>query len=414
VPRLAQKLTLRQVASISKPGLHSDGAGLYLRVDPSGAKRWTFIFSWQGRRREMSLGPLWYVTLQEARAAAHEARRQVRLGVDPIQLRRVQKPPSTTFGAEAEALIEQMSTGWKSEKLASLWRSSLQVHAKALWDRSVDEIDTEDVLKVLRPIWTTKQETASKVRGRIERVLDASAAKGLRTGDNPARWQGHLCYLLAPRRKLTHGHRKALPYDDAPAFIADLAQRDGHAARALMFTILTAARENEVLGATWREVDVERRVWTVPKERMKSNVEHTVPLSNAALAVLGPPGPADRLIFPGAKDAKLSNMAMDMLLRRMGKDVTVHGFRSTFRDWAGDRTEFPREIAEAALAHKVGNAVEQAYRRSTALERRRLLMAQWAAYLGSQSESVVGSGDEGAATRQAQATTSAMSDAALT
>lgn len=205
---------------------------------------------------------------------------------------------------------------------------------------------------------------------------------GLRTGENPARWQGHLCHLLSPRQKLTHGHRKALPYVHAPAFVAELANRDGHPARALMFTILMAAREGEVLGATWKEIDLERRVWTVPKERMKSNVEHTVPLSSAAVAVLGPAGPQDALLFPGARNAQLSNMAMDMLLRRMGKDVTVHGFRSTFRDWAGDRTEFPREIAEAALAHKVGDAVEQAYRRSTALERRRALMADWAEYLG--------------------------------
>lgn len=402
MPRLAQKLTVRQVANISKPGLHSDGAGLYLRVDPGGAKRWTFIFSWDSRRREMSLGPLWFLTLEEARLAAHEARRQVRLGIDPIQQRRAQKP-SATFGAEAEALIEQMSKGWKSEKLASLWRASLQIHAKALWDLRVDEIGTDDVLTVLKPIWTTKQETASKVRGRIERVLDASAAKGLRTGDNPARWQGHLCHLLAPRQKLTHGHRKALPYDDAPAFIADLAQRPGQPARALMFTILTAARENEVLGATWKEIDVESRVWTVSKERMKSNVQHTVPLSSAAMAVLGPPGRANGLIFPGAREGKLSNMAMDMLLRRMGKDVTVHGFRSTFRDWAGDRTEFPREIAEAALAHKVGDAVEQAYRRSTALERRRLLMAQWATFLGSQSEVIMGRADDPSVAVQAQA-----------
>lgn len=402
MPRLAQKLTVRQVASISKPGLHSDGASLYLRVDPSGAKRWAFIFSWHGRRREMSLGPLWFLSLPEARLAAQEARRQVRLGIDPIQQRRVQKP-SVTFGAEAETLIEQMSKSWKSGKLASLWRSSLQTHAKVLWDRPVDEIGTDDVLMVLKPIWTTKQETASKLRGRIERVLDACAAKGLRTGDNPARWQGHLVHLLAPRQKLTHGHRKALPYGDAPAFIADLSQRPGQAARALTFTILTAARENEVLGATWREIDFESRVWTVPKERMKSNVAHTVPLSSAAMTVLGRPGPANALIFPGARDAKLSNMAMDMLLRRMGRDVTVHGFRSTFRDWVGDRTEFPREIAEAALAHKVGNAVEQAYRRSTALERRRLLMAQWATYLGSRNESAAASTDEGATALRADA-----------
>jgi integrase len=380
VARAVNRLNARLVSSLAKPGLHADGHSLYLRVDERGAKRWVFIYKWRGKRTEMGLGPLWRRSLAEARQIALGLRIQLYDGVNPLHTRRAEKE-APTFEAQARSLVEDLASGWKHPRAKERWLNSFTQHAASLWGLPVDQIQTADVLAVLKPIWSSKAETAGKLRGRIERVLDAAAAKGLRSADNPARWEGHLAHLLPARTRLSRGHHKALPYSDAPALVASLRGREAPAARALAFVIHTAARENEVLGATWAEIDLARRVWTVPASRTKAGREHQVPLSDPAFTVLGEPGRPDELIFPSSKGRKMSDMAMDMLLRRMKVDVNVHGFRSTFRDWAGDETEFPREIAEAALGHKVGDAVEQAYRRGTALERRRKLMDAWSGYL---------------------------------
>ena len=381
--REINKLSARSVATLKEPGRHSDGSGLYLVVDKSGAKRWVFIFRWSGKLKEMGLGGVVYVSLAKARDRASAAREQVADGIDPIAARRQEGVEGTLFSTFATGLLDSLEGQWRNEKHRKQWRTSLQTHAPAIWEMSVSGITTDDVLSALRPIWTDKAETASRVRGRIERILDAATAKGLRSGDNPARWRGHLERLLPRRRKLTRGHHAALPYEKAPAFIERLRGRPALAARALEFTILTAARSGETLNATWSEIDLQRRVWTVPADRMKAGREHRVPLSEAAMALLQPLLELrdGDLIFPGQKRGRpLSVMAMEMVLRRMETPVTVHGFRSSFRDWAGEETDFAREIAEAALAHVVGDATERAYRRGDALERRRKLMEAWAAF----------------------------------
>jgi integrase len=297
-----------------------------------------------------------------------------------------------------------MEGSWRNEKHKYQWRQTLTVYCAAIRERPVASIDTHDVLELLKPIWLTKSETASRLRGRIELVLDFAKAKGWREGENPARWRGHLKNVLPPRKRLLQGHLAALPYEEVPAFVEELRKRDALAARALEFTILTAARTGEALGAKWEEIDLEKKIWTVPALRMKGKEEHVVPLSTAALAVLKPLYELQQsdYVFPGnvlrrrkrpAKQAPshLSTMSMEMLLRRMGiEKATVHGFRSSFRDWCGDETPYPREVAEAALAHKVGNAVEQAYRRSKALEKRRALMEDWVTFcIGNHSDEVV-------------------------
>jgi len=380
VTKAVNRLNVRQVASITRPGLYADGDCLYLRVDPGGAKRWAFIYRIKGKRTELSLGPLWRRTLAEARQEALVLRMKLHDGIDPRRERTVAKE-APTFEEEARKLVDSLESGWKHPRAKDRWLNSFTQHAAAIWTKRVDEIDTDDIVAVLKPIWAAKAETAGKLRGRIERVLDAATVNGLRSGPNPARWEGHLVHLLPPRSRLTRGHHKALPYDEAPAFMARLAERDAPAARALGFIIYTATRESEVLGATWGEVNLGLRIWTIPGSRTKSGREHQVPLSAAAIKLLGAEGKPSALIFPSINGKRMSDMAMDMLVRRMKVDANVHGFRSTFRDWAGDETEFPREIAEAALGHKVGDSVEQAYRRGTALKRRRDLMNAWSRYL---------------------------------
>lgn len=380
MPRPVNRLSARQVATLRQPGRHADGAGLYLHIDDNLSKRWVFVFQWRGRRKEMGLGSLSLVSLVEAREKALAARKQVASGVNPIEDRRRVKSDARTFGEVAEEVIADLASGWKGDAQEAAWRDTLKQHAAPIWGLAVDQVDTEDVLGALKPIWAKIPETASRVRGRIERVLDAARAKGLRSGENPARWRGHLKLLLPARQRLTKGHHAALPYEEAPAFWARLSEREGAGVRALRFTILTAARENETLGAPEREIH--GNVWIIPPERMKGGREHRVPLTAAALAELRLTGDLDALLFPGAKAGRpLSNMTMDMQLRKMKVAATPHGFRSTFRDWAGDRTNFPREVAEAALAHRVGDEAEQAYRRGDALDKRRKLMEAWAGYL---------------------------------
>ena len=391
--RTLNRLKSKQVEALG-PGRHADGGGLYLDRDEHGRSRWLFMWTRNGKRREMGLGPANKdaVSLAKARDAAATAREVLTKGGDPIEARDAALAAPVvvpTFGEAADAFIKSLSPQWRNEKHRAQWSMTLKVYAKPLRPLPVDRVDTAAVLEVLKPIWQAKPETASRVRGRIERVLDAARAQGHRSGENPARWRGHLDHLLPNRQKLSRGHHAALPYEQLPAFVSELRSREAVAASALEFVILTAARSGEALGATWAEIDMKAKVWTVPAARMKAGREHRVPLSARALTVLNAMKPlatgpkAEQLpVFPGqVRGKQLSSMALAMLLRRIGAETTVHGFRSSFRDWAGEASTFPREVAEAALAHTVGDATERAYRRGDALEKRRKLMEAWAGFV---------------------------------
>lgn len=374
------KLSPRKVAT-AKPGKYSDGGNLYLMVSPSEARKWILRFTWRGRPKEMGLGSAASVPLAEARERATQARQMIARGLNPIDERKRDRD-IPTFGDLADKVRESLSAGFRNEKHKAQWKSTLATYAVPLRTKPVDTITTDDVLAVLKPIWTTKAETASRVRGRIEKVLDAAKARGYRDGENPARWKGHLDHLLPRSTKLVRGHHPAMDYAKVPAFIAKLRNRQSMAAMALELCILTAARSGEILGMRWTEVDLDNKLWTIPADRMKAGREHRVPLSARATAILKKLNDVRQgeFVFPGQKPGKpLSNMAMEMVLRRMKiDDATVHGFRSSFRDWAGNESSFPREIAESALAHVVGDQTEQAYRRGDALEKRRKLMDEWA------------------------------------
>jgi integrase len=387
--RTRNKLTARTVASLSKPGKYSDGGGLYLRIDGQGGparRRWIMRFVMRDRTREMGLGGYPEISLADARKARDVSEKTLQAGQDPIEERersRLAQIGKPTFGQVADALLEAKAPEWRNEKHRAQWAMTLREYAAALRSRPVDEIDTGAVLQVLQPIWQSKPETASRLRGRIETVIDAARAKGHIPPNeaNPARWKGHLDKLLPKRTALSRGHHTALPYARLAPFIADLRARDAMAALALEFCILTAARSGEVYGARWTEFDLDNKLWVIPAARMKAAREHRIPLSNRAFEILNALHVLQlgEFVFPGQRPEKpLSNMAMEMMLRRMNLEVTVHGFRSAFRDWAGNETEFPRELAEAALAHLIGDKAEQAYRRGDALEKRRGLMEAWA------------------------------------
>jgi integrase len=383
------RLTVVRVKS-APPGNHLDGDGLYLFVSASLARSWVYRFSWQGRRPEMGLGSFPEVGLADARAARDAARAVLRSGRNPIAARRTEKSEAAcrpTFGEIADALIEAKAPGWRSEKHAEQWRVTLKEGAIVpLRSRFVDEIDTEAVLSVLKGPWQKTPESASRLRQRIEAVLDAAKAQDHRSGENPARWRGHLAHLLPKQPTLEKGHHAAMPYSAVPAFVARLRQDDAIAARALEFTILTAARSGEVFGAVWSEVelDLEAGVWTIPSARMKTGRTHRIPLSSPAAAILRGlwPRRTCEVVFESPRGGgPLSHIAMQKVLDRLGVlDATVHGFRSAFRDWAGNETAFPREVCEAALAHAIGDKAEQAYRRGDALEKRKALMQAWASY----------------------------------
>jgi integrase len=392
--RKIDRLNALAVTRANKLGMYADGGGLYLQVASKGAKSWIFRFMMNGREREMGLGPLHAVSLADARSAAEKCRHMCHQDIDPIEARRAQRAQAAletakaiTFKECAEAYIEAHKAGWRNAKHADQWTNTLASFAyPAIGDLSVQAVDTPLVLKVLEPIWAVKTETASRVRGRIEAVLDWAMARGYRRGENPARWRGHLDKLLPARAKVRKvKHHSALPYADAGDFMAELREVGGTAARALEFTILTAARTGEVIGARWTEIDMVAGSWTIPGDRMKAGQEHRVPLPEAALAILRA-AHKERderhgdFVFPGGKRGKsLSNMAMLALLERMSRDdLTVHGFRSTFRDWAAERTNFPNHVVEMALAHAVGDKVEAAYRRGDLFEKRRRLMDAWA------------------------------------
>jgi integrase len=379
------KLTAAEVKSLGA-GRHGDGGGLYIDRDGDGRSRWVFMWKRNGKRREMGLGSAGPggVTLAKARVEAAKAREVVQNGGDPIEARDAvpaETAPVPTFGEVADAFVADLSPQWRNEKHRAQWAMTLKLYAAPLRPLPVDRVDTAAVLEVLKPIWTAKAETASRVRGRIERVLDAARAKGHRIGENPARWRGHLDHLLPKRQRLTRGHHAAMPYEEVPEFIVELRGREAVAALALEFLILTAARSGEVLGATWDEMDLDAKVWSVPASRMKVGREHRVPLTARAVEILEKAKPLRNgdHVFPGQSTKKpLSGMALEMLMRRLKRDAfTVHGFRSSFRDWAGEVSTFPREVAEAALAHTIGDATERAYRRGDALEKRRKLMDAW-------------------------------------
>ena len=376
-----------------KVGVHADGDGLYLQVRDGGRRSWVFRYTRAKRAHWLGLGSYPDVGLSEARDAAGEARKTLRAGIDPLEQRRAARAEAAaraglnTFEEVAGAYIKSHAAGWSNAKHADQWRTSLKTYAYPLIGKlSVAVVDTGHVTRILDPIWSTKAETATRVRGRIESVLDYAKARGWRTGENPARWKGHLENALPARAKVSKvEHHAALPWAEIGTFMSDLSGQEGVAALALRFIILTAARSGEATGARWAEIDMQAAVWTVPAARMKAGHEHRVPLSDAALSVLREAAKlrqGDGLAFPGATATKaLSNNVMPRLLRRMNRGgQTTHGFRSTFRDWCAETTAYPREVCEAALAHAVGDRVEAAYRRGDLFEKRRKLMDAWADY----------------------------------
>lgn len=397
--RVLHKLTPKQVVLTTKPGRLSDGGGLYLSVDPQ-RKRWVFMYTLRGRQREMGLGPAGKegVSLNSAREAAAAARQQLRDGIDPLDARRAElrdqevADKASTFGDFSDGYILAKRSEWKNDKHASQWVTTLRDHAAPIRPLQIREVDTEAVLRVLRPIWSTVPETAQRLRGRIEAILDAARVQGLREGENPARWRGHLSHLLAKRQKLTRGHHRALPFERVPDFTVELRSRLDVSARLLEFIVLTAARSGEARGARWCEFDVAGRVWTIPRERMKAGRQHRVPLSDRALQIVQALE-AIRLsefVFPNLKGKPYCDMSMTQVLKRMGyADVaTCHGFRSSFKDWASECTGFPNEVSEMALAHTITNEAEAAYRRRTLFEKRRELMEAWARYCAGETNIV--------------------------
>jgi len=391
--RVVGKLTTVSVRQAKQRGLYGDGGGLFLQVTAKGTKSWVFRFKEGGRQRVMGLGPEHTVSLKEAREKARECRRLRLEGKDPIAQRMAERAAATldaaraiTFRECAESYIAAHQSGWRNSKHAAQWPATLNAyvypHFGAL---PVQSIDVGLVMKSLQPIWTAKPETATRVRGRIESILDWAAARGYRQGENPARWRGHLNKLLPRRSKVRFiKHHAALPYSEMAPFMTALRMQQGTAARALEFAILTAARTSEVTRAGWREIDLGERLWVIPGERMKAGREHRVPLSQRSIAILEEMRAIrrDDYVFPGGKRGRpISNMSMLMLLRRMGRDrLTVHGFRSTFRTWAAERTNFPREVAEMALAHQIGDAVERVYQRADLLAKRRALAEAWSKF----------------------------------
>tara|TARA_R110000782_G_scaffold22894_2_gene60275 strand:+ start:149 stop:1384 length:1236 start_codon:yes stop_codon:yes gene_type:complete len=391
--RKAAELTPVAVKRLTDSGLHFVGgvAGLGLQVLSTGGRTWILRATIGGRRRDMGLGGYPDVSLAEARDAARRARVLIREGEDPIEKARAAKnalkanaAKAMTFKAAADAFISSQEAGWKNAKHRAQWDSSLERYAyPTIGKLSVADIDTPLVLKVIDPIWTTRTETASRVRGRIEQVLDWAATRNLRQGPNPARWRGHLDKVLPKRSKVARPeHHRALPYAQVPDFMISLKSIEGMGAQALRFAILTAARSGEVRGAKWAEIDLGSRTWIVPAERMKAGREHRVALSKAALALLNalPRIGGSDLVFPAPRGGILSDMTLSAVLRRMKVDAVPHGFRSTFRDWVAECTSHGSDVAEMALAHAVGNKVEAAYRRGDLFEKRRRLAEDWAAF----------------------------------
>lgn len=399
--RRQQRLSALQVAKLSKPGLYGDGGGLTLQITTTGAKSWLLRYMMAGKPFGMGLGPTHTVSLAEARQKALDARKLLIEGVNPLVVKRQNRIAGAlasakmmTFDQCAEAYILAHKAGWKNAKHADQWTSTLNTYASPVFGHlPVAEIDTGLVVKCLSPIWESKTETASRLRGRIESVLGWATTSGYRTGENPARWKGHLDNLLATISKSSRTkHHPSLPWQRIGAFMSALRAREGVSARAVEFAILTACRSGEVRGAKWTEFDTAGKVWTIPAERMKAKREHEVPLSDVALALLEFMPKVGEIVFAGTKKQILSDMSLTAVIRRMngddkpvwadanGEGVTVHGFRSSFRMWAAETTNYPREVAEHALAHQLPDAVERAYQRGSQFAKRAALMAEWSAY----------------------------------
>jgi integrase len=377
------KLTALDIKRAKRRGIYNDGGGLYLQIDRAGNRSWIFRYGAQGRRHH-GLGPTHTVSLAQAREKARSCRQLLLQGLDPIAEKRArvaalkaEAAKTITFAAAAATYIRDHHPAWKNAKNRKQWENTLATYAYPVIGKlPVGAIDTGLVMRVLAPIWTTKNETASRVRMRLERILSWATVHGYRSGDNPARWQGHLDNLLPPQTKVAPvQHHKALPFAEIPDFIARVRERDGLAAEALIFLILTAARTSEVLGAEWSEFDLDNQLWTVPALRMKSSRPHKVPLSRGAIAILKSLSPESGRPFP------MSNMALLQLLKRMGRsDITAHGFRSGFRDWCAETHEAPRDVVEMSLAHAISDKTEAAYRRGDMLAKRRKLMDDWAGF----------------------------------
>lgn len=400
--RRTERLTALQVKRATAPGSLPDGNGLYLQVGPNGSKSWIFRFKIQGRTRWMGLGPAHTVSLAEAREKARDQRRLLLAGVDPIEARDAEEKRllleaarSRTFAECVTAYIDAHRDKWKNAKHADQWKSTLETHANpTIGHLPVAAVDTGLVTQVLEKIWKTTPETASRLRGRIEKILDWARVRGYREGENPARWRGHLEALLPARSTVrVVKHHPALPYSQLGSFMATLRTQEGDAAIALQLLILCALRTNEVIGARWTEFNLDEALWVIPKERMKiKKNDHRVPLSPQALAILTKryDERSSEYVFPGRGHSHMSNMAMLALLQRMGRrDIVPHGFRSTFRDWASEITNYPREVAEAALAHAIADKVEAAYRRGDLFNKRRSMMEAWANFCDTPSDAKV-------------------------
>jgi integrase len=397
MPRKARELSALEVNRLKAPGLHAVGgvAGLHLQVTDSGARTWVLRFAIVGKRRDMGLGGFPDVTLATAREKAREARAKLDQGIDPILQRREAKSAlrasaaaAKTFSECVTGYVDAKAAEWKNAKHRQQWSNTLKEYAEpVIGQLLVRDVTLAHVLKILEPIWTTKTETASRLRGRIESVLNWATVRGYRSGDNPARWRGHLDKLLgAPAKVAKVAHHRALDVDALPAFISALRQEAGMGARALEFAVFTAARSGEVRGATWAEIDLEAGIWAIPAARMKAGKEHRVPLSPAALKLLRAlPHLEDcDLVFPSPRNKMLSDMTLSAVLRRMKVDAVPHGFRSSFKDWASERTSYPAEMSEMALAHAIGDKVEAAYRRGDLFEKRRRMMNDWAKFCATQ------------------------------
>ena len=385
--RKIDQLSAAKVKHTTKPGRYGDGAGLYLEISKGGGKSWVFMWKRGGKRRAMGLGSAHSVSLVKARELARKAAEAVADGLDPIAERRERRARTITFAEAAIKCHDDIKSGWRSDKHRAQWLKSLTDHTRKLSNKIVSDITNQDVRGILRPLWDDHAELALRLRERIERVLGWCKAHEYREGENPAAWKGNLKDLLPTlkRKRERVEHMAALAYDEMPAFMAKLRAIDDslHRARALEFTILTAARSGEIFWATWDEIDFAKKLWTVPAVRMKAGVAHPVPLCDRAMQILQNQYEirCSQFVFPGHRDNRpMSNTQMLTTLQRLGAKATVHGFRSTFRDWAGDLTRFPRDLIEFALAHRVGDATEQAYRRGTGLQQRRELMNAWAAY----------------------------------
>lgn len=391
---LATKIGKLAAVSINRltAGYHHDGGGLVLQVTGTGARSWLFRYDYRGKRREMGLGPTHTVSLAEAREAARQARKLLLDDLDPIEVRDAARREAekerrnhVTFGQCAERYIDAHQSGWKNPKHVAQWRATLATYCVSFNERDVADVQRADVLACLEQIWGTKHETATRLRGRIESVLDWATVHGFREGDNPARWKGNLDHLLPTISKTRRvQHHRAVPWQEVGGFMVQLRKEVGLAARALEFLILTACRSGEVRAATWDEIDLAERLWVIPSERMKMGKEHRVPLSGAAITLLMglPRFEGECLVFPSQRRGKaLSDMALTAVMRRMNADAVPHGFRSTFRDWAGEVSSYPREVCEHALAHRLADGVEAAYQRGDMLNKRRSMMEEWSGFV---------------------------------